>query len=102
MEHYERIVPGCAARIIDQFEQQTAHRHDIEKRVVRSNVFCQKFGAISGFILGMSGMATGAFLLYIGRNGAGLTTFLSTVGTLTGVFVYGKQIQRKELEEKRG
>lgn len=34
LEHFNRVVPGCAEKIVDAFVQQSAHRRSLESMVV--------------------------------------------------------------------
>ena len=100
LEAYERIVPGGAERIFRQFEMQAAHRQTVEKIVIRSNSFVQIFGALSAFLLGMTGIAGGLYLVLQGRSVEGLSAFLAALASLLGVYVYGKRTQMAEREDK--
>ena len=81
-------------------EQQAAHRQDLERAVVFSNVTIQKWGLGSAFALAMTAIGGGIWLSLKGMSGAGLTAIISALAALVGVFVYGKSGQKKELREK--
>jgi uncharacterized membrane protein len=100
LERYNQIVPTAAERIIRMAETQHDHRLAIEQEVVDSNVNSQKLGTILGFIVAMTAIIGGIFLAYIGRETSGLTSIITALVGLTGVFVYGKREQRKDLENK--
>ena len=59
MEHYERIVPGSANRIIVKFESQTEHRQKMESRFISAEVFRSVGGLVGGFIIAMTAMIGG-------------------------------------------
>lgn len=46
LERYNQILPGAAERIIVMAESQHAHRLELEKHVITSNVGAQKLGTI--------------------------------------------------------
>jgi uncharacterized membrane protein len=101
LERYNQIVPGAADRIIAQFEKQAAHRQGLERKVVHSNTFCQKLGTISALLIGLAGVGGGIYLIHAGQSGSGLTAFFSTIGSLVGVFIYGKESQKRERQDKQ-
>jgi len=41
LEQYERLSPGFAERIITSWEIETAHRHDLERKVVAAEIEAQ-------------------------------------------------------------
>lgn len=97
---YEQILPGAADRLIRMAEQQAAHRQNLEKAVIFSNVTMQKWGLGCAFVLAMTAIGGGIGLSLKGMSGAGLTAIISALAALVGVFVYGKSEQQKELREK--
>jgi uncharacterized membrane protein len=68
LQKYDQVLPGLAERIMKQAESQTAHRIDIEKKVIQSDVINSRLGLIFGFILGLIGIGGGVFLTYIGMT----------------------------------
>lgn len=101
LDRYNQIVPNGAERIFAQFEAQTAHRHDIERRVVRSNVFCQKFGSLSAFVLGAIAIGGGLYLAYAGRSLIGFGAFFTGLSSLVVVYIVSKHAQQKERSAKQ-
>lgn len=81
-------------------EQQGKHRQLIEKRVIDSNAFTQKMGPVLGFIVAMTAVLGGIYLVHSGQSTAGLVSILVPLATLSGIFIYGKSEQRKELQAK--
>lgn len=109
LEHYERIAPGIAERIVAMAEQhvsmadrQMQHRHGLENRVVDSNIKLAKRGQIFAYSLGVIGLGGGMFLIHAGLELWGGTAFLGSLASLIAVFIYGQKKQEKELTEKRG
>ena len=56
---YNTAVPDAAERILRMAEAQSAHRQDIERRVVKSNTLNQTLGTIFGFIIAMGVISGG-------------------------------------------
>jgi uncharacterized membrane protein len=100
LEKYNQVLPGAAERILAMAEQQSRHRQTIETKVIDSNVFVQKLGPILGFIIAMTAVVGGIVLILKGKDGYGLASILTPLAGLVGVFIYGKQRQKKELEDK--
>lgn len=53
-----------------------------------------------GFIVAMTAILGGVFLVYIGKEATGLTSIITALVGLAGVFVYGKHEQQKDLAKK--
>lgn len=100
LEKYNQVLPGAAERILMMAEQQGKHRQLIEKRVIDSNAFTQKMGPVLGFIVAMTAVLGGIYLVHSGQSTAGLVSILVPLATLSGIFIYGKSEQRKELQAK--
>jgi uncharacterized membrane protein len=81
-------------------EKQSAHREYLEKRVVDGNVANQTRGSYFAFTLCVVAIIGGVWLIHSGMNVAGLVSIIGSLATLAGVFVYSKQSQKKERQEK--
>lgn len=66
-EHYERVLPGAAERIMSAFDEERRHRHDIEKTVVSDEkergVRAQRFA----LLIALSAFITGGVCAYFGQ-----------------------------------
>lgn len=100
LEKYERLVPGSAERLFQQFEQQTAHRHTVELRVIKSNTLCQVLGSISALLLSLLALGGGLFLVHEGQSIAGLAALLGALASLVAIFIYGRRDQDHERSSK--
>ncbi len=100
LEHYERVLPGSADRILRMAEQQSAHRQELEARKLRSDIRNESLGQILAFTLALVGLLGGLFLAYEGKSLAGLTTFITTLVSLLGLFIFGRKTQEKERAER--
>lgn len=96
LERYEQILPGSADRILKMAEDQTEHRQDIERTVIRSRSRDSLLGVISGFILASLTIVSGTYAVIKGYQWSG--AFLGTTGLVgvVSVFVYGTRSARKE------
>ena len=100
LARYDAVVAGSAERIIRMAENQNAHRLALEKTVVTANVAAQKNGVMFGFIIAMTAILGGIYLVATGKPATGLAAILSSLAALVGVFVYGKMAQKKDLSNK--
>jgi uncharacterized membrane protein len=100
LAQYNTVLPNGAERIIAMVEKQSAHREHIENCVVEGNVRSQSRGSWFGFIVSMTAIIGGTYLIAIGKNGPGLASIISSLAALVAVFFYGKHTQKKELAAK--
>ena len=98
---FNEAVPGSAERIIKMAEEQSAHRRDLEKKVIESDVASSKWGQTLGFIIDMTGLMVSAVVAIYGNAWAGTIIGVGTIASLVGVFMYGSNARSKEREEKR-
>jgi uncharacterized membrane protein len=101
LARYNDVVPNGAERIIKMAENQQTHRHDLERTVVHGNVQSEKRGQWMGLTISVVVLAAGVYLAAIGRQAAGGAIAIADLATLAGVFVYGKHVQRQELDKKK-
>jgi uncharacterized membrane protein len=97
---YNDVVPNGAERIIKMAENQQAHRQDLESTVVHGNVQSEKRGQWMGLTISTLVLLAGFYLACIGKQVAGSTIAVADLASLAGVFVYGKYLQRQELNRK--
>lgn len=82
-------------------EKQMQHRHDLEKSVIDTNCKTQKWGPILGFIVSMTAIIGGIYLVLQGKSVEGLAAVISALASLAVVFVAGRKKQQKELDNKK-
>lgn len=51
LEHFERIIPGGADRILKMVEQEQAHRFDVEQKCTKASVSAHTRGQLLGAVL---------------------------------------------------
>ncbi|MHB8852382.1 MAG: DUF2335 domain-containing protein [Ignavibacteriaceae bacterium] len=100
LEKYEAILPGLADRIMKQAENQTAHRIELEKMVIKSDTRNSLLGIIFAFIIGAGGVAGGLYLTSLGMAASGLTVSGISLVSLVSAFIYGTNSRRKERQKK--
>jgi len=97
---YNEALPNGAERIVAMAERQSAHREQLEKSVISANIESQKRGSWFAFIICMTAIIGGVYLIAIGKNGYGLASIIGSLATLAGVFFFGKRKEEKELRQK--
>ena len=100
LRKYEEINPGFADRIMRQAEAQTAHRIEIEKKVISSDIIKSYLGIIFAFIIGVIGTGGGLYLASIGLISQGLVMSGGSIATIIGAFIYGTASRRRERQRK--
>jgi len=97
---YNEAHPGAADRIIAMAEKQAAHRQELESRVISTSCQNAKRGPIYGFVICMTAISGGIYLIQSGKGAAGLTAIITALVSLAVVFVYGRTKQKQELKEQ--
>lgn len=107
LEAYDRVLPGLADRIVRQGESQTAHRQQIERDLLAIEREDQRefrgqsrLGLLLGFGVAIFGMLAAIAVTAIGHPVVGGVAFISDLGLLAGVFVYGSR--RRESDDPNG
>ncbi len=81
-------------------ERQSAHRQELEKKVIESDVRDAKLGLYFGFIIGLVAIICGVICAIIGKQIAGASIGGTGVIGLVSVFIYGSVSRKKEREAK--
>ena len=100
LRQFNEVVPGAAERIIKMAEEQSAHRKELEKKVIDSDISRSKWGQILGFIIAITGLGVSAMVSVYGNALAGGIIGVGTLVSLVGVFMYGSKTRSKEREVK--
>ena len=98
---YEKIVPGAAERILTQFERQSEHRREIERKMV-SNIARREMGSILvAALLIVAVTFLGYHMVSQGQPLYALGTVAASVSGVLIAFFTGKKANLREKEEKR-
>lgn len=97
---FEKIAPGSAQMIFDQFVKQGDHRRELEKKHQAHSHLRSWSGMATGGVVTLSAMALSAFMVHSGQTGYAVATALGPIAGLAGVFVIGKYLQQKDLSNK--
>lgn len=106
LREYEEIIPGSARAIFETAQDtrrlvaaQSEHRMKLEKTVIESDVRSAVTGQWLSFIVMMTAMLIGAYIIQIGKSAEGFATIIAAVGALTGLSIYAV---RTRSEERKG
>ena len=100
LKRFDEVVPGSAERIIKMAEGQFAHRTELEKKVIDSDIARSKLGQILGFIIAIVGLICSVIISIYGNQIAGAILGVGTLASLVGVFMYGSKVRKEERERK--
>jgi uncharacterized membrane protein len=99
LRQYDEVLPGTAERIIRLAEQQVAHRHKQEDRIVLSQVRTARNSQWMAFVLTIVLVVVGTFLAIKNHDTVAGIIFGTTIAALASVFAIGNWMGRKRQEE---
>jgi len=78
LDSYEQICPGISERLLKTYEMEVAHRHELERAMVDSDIYVQRSscwqittGQILAFVICFGFLGAGTFLIHDGFQVAG-------------------------------
>jgi uncharacterized membrane protein len=109
LAEYERILPGLARDIVDRANREQEYRHEVG----RSNVDARRSGIRHAatqiylgqgfaFIIAMTAIGGGIWLIGSGYSAGGLTSIISALAALVVAFITGKWFESKEEDSSGG
>jgi len=96
LRSYDKVLPGSADRILRMAESQQAHRIEMERTIVREADKPARYAMWLGFGSAALAVALGGVAICTGHDPVEFSLLLTQAATLAGVFVYGRDRQRKE------
>ncbi len=101
LEHYEKIQPGAADRILKMAEKQQEHRMALETKAIGGQVDQSKRGQIFGFILVFVFVAIAVFFAkHLEMKEFAAILLGVTMVSVVALFVTGKWVIKKDLANK--
>lgn len=97
---YESLCPGLADRIVRMAESQMAHRQGLEQKAVATNAELAKVGIYSAVVISLAVIGSGTYIVSCGQSAEGLVAIICSLCSLVGVFIYGKESNKRELRER--
>jgi uncharacterized membrane protein len=101
LRDYNDIVPGTAAKIVDQWLQQVEHRQMLERKTVLGGNGRAWCGLWIGATLGAAALGLGGFLVYTGHDTAGTSIIATALVGGVSTFIAGTLKQVKDLQDKK-
>jgi hypothetical protein len=81
-------------------EKQSAHRIDLEKRVIYGDSKRASWGIFCGYSLTIIVLVLSFVLVWYGHDTAGTVLGTADLVSLVSVFVYGTHVRRQERERR--
>jgi hypothetical protein len=100
MEKYEQLYPGSTKLLIDLFKDQSEHRMDLEKTVIKGDNRRANIAQWLSFALGMTALIGGVLLILRGKDGFGFASIIGALATLLSAFIGGAIIRKIERKNK--
>jgi len=79
VEGYERVHPGAAGRILAMAEKEQDNDHRIARSECRRQTVAQIMGMVFGFMLCLSALVAGVYLIVQDKSAQGLTALLAAL-----------------------
>jgi uncharacterized membrane protein len=97
-EHYERVHPGAAERILAMAEREQARRHsmidaaiDLDRGALRHEIVRSYVGQVFGLLAVTMAFALAGYCIYKGYQWAAVGIAGGTLASLASVFVAGRK-----------
>lgn len=100
LEKYEKLVPGSVKRMLAEAEKENKHRHELEFKQLNANVklsFIEAaerlLGQFFSFIISISCIFSGAYLVYKGRQISGTIFSGAGIASIIAIFYTSRIIR---------
>lgn len=101
LKQYEEILPGISERIFTNFEKQTNHRIELEKKQQEEDFVLAKQGQNYALTIAIFGILSSLAAIYLGSpTVAGILGGSTIIGLVTA-FINGNKIKQQERENIR-
>ena len=100
MADYNTIIPGAAERIMIMAEEQHRHRISLEKNIMPNQVKQSERGQYFAFGLCFLLILLAGYCVYKEANLVAFSIVTTTIIVVTGLFITGRLMMRKDLKNK--
>jgi uncharacterized membrane protein len=100
MERYERLYPGSTKMLLELLKEQSGHRMELEKTVIKGDNRRANIAQWLSFALGMTALIGGVILILKGKDGFGFASIIGALATLLSAFVGGAILRKIERQKK--
>ncbi len=101
LAEYKKISLDAPERIMRMAEDQAEHRRKLESSIIGSNLKLEVRGQIFGFVIAMTAVIGGIYLMAEGQSLSGAATAISALAGLIGLFLWVRQERKQELKESK-
>lgn len=101
LEHFNRVVPSAAERLIRMAEKQQDHRLELEQLAVRSQTAQSARGQLFALVMCLAILTVGGFAIYRGYAVSAATIICSTIIGMGYVFVSGRKREENSRQAKQ-
>lgn len=100
LRQFDDVIPNGADRIMKMAEIQSAHRQQLEAKVVNANNRDSLFGVISATLICLTAIIGAIWLLSLGKSIEGLAVLITSLGSVVYVFIKGRKADYNDLKSK--
>ena len=100
LEHYDKVVPGAAERLLKMAEQQSEHRRSLEKTVLDTDGRNSTLGVCCALIIALGFLSLAGYAIYLNHPWAATVIAGVGISSLVGTFIYGTSSRRHERETR--
>lgn len=97
---YAELYPDAPRVIFESFEEQGRHRRKLENRQHWQTIARSWAGLVCGMIVTAGFLSLGGYAIHKGASLAAAAAFITAGAALVGVFVIGKYMTGKQLEQR--
>jgi uncharacterized membrane protein len=86
IEAYERSIENAGERLLRLVESEAAHRHELERKIVSSDLFRAKLGLIAGILMAVGVSTASLAAIFQGKQIGGVVGIGATAALIGGAF----------------
>jgi len=100
-EKYETLFPGATKLLFDNFVNQTNHRIELEKVVIKGDDKRATVAQRNSFIITIAILSLAGLLFYLGKDGFAIAAVCTALAPITIAFITGSALRKTERNKKR-
>ncbi|HSX12289.1 MAG TPA: DUF2335 domain-containing protein [Rhabdochlamydiaceae bacterium] len=93
LEQYERMVPGSAARFLEEPHHEAEHRRKLEKNMVEAQIRLANRGQIMAFLLATICIIASFGTIFLGYSLEGLGALIVAIASFASIFLVSRKKQ---------
>lgn len=86
IEAYERSIESAGERLLRLVESEALHRHELERKIVSSDVFRANLGLIAGILMAVGVSSARLTAIFQGKQIGGVVGIGATAALIGGAF----------------